>query len=289
MKGRPLFLCLLLLLLVLPAGIAKASVSLSDYGLVLSPESVRKSVSTRVDSLYSPRWQASETKIIRSLAMPHYTVDHTVAFYLLLVLAAILGGIKTLYPKYFNDLWRAFLNPTLGNRQLRDMILAASYPNLLMNLFACIVLGVWLFYFTSVFVDWRFSGLSHTMIVLLLVCGACVTYFVKYAFVGFVGWVFHMRHTTDLYNFNIFLVNKVLGVFLLPFVVCFAFMSSRWAPSLSLLSAVVAIVFLANRYFRSWGIFSQFFMNSRFHFFMYLCAFELLPMAVLLKLVLRVT
>lgn len=289
MRFRTLFLCLLAPLLFFVAVTAKASVALSDYNIELHPELIRKAVSGSMDSLYQPRWQASETKVIRSLAVPHHTTDHTVAFYLLLVLAAILGGVKTLYPKYFNDLWRAFLNPTLGNRQLREMIQGASYPNLLMNLFACIVLGVWLFYFTSVFVDWRFSGLSQVMIVLSLICGTCITYIIKYSFVSFIGWVFHMRHTTDLYNFNISLVNKVLGVFLLPFVVCFAFMNSSWASSLSLLSAFLAIVFLANRYFRSWGIFSQFFLNSRFHFFMYLCAFELLPMAVVLKFITKVS
>lgn len=288
MRNRLFFGCILFLL-VLPVADAWSKVSVAEYGIVPDSSLVKASVAHRVDSLYVPRWQAEDTKYIRALSILHRSEDHTITFYLLLVLATILGGIKTLYPKYFNDLWRAFLNPTLGNRQLKDIIQAASYPNLLMNLFACIVLGVWLFYFTSVFVDWRFSGLSHGLIVMLLVSGACATYLVKYVFVGFVGWIFHMRHTTDLYNFNIFLVNKVLSVFLLPFVVCFAFMDLYWASSLSLLSALLAIAFLANRYLRSWGIFAQFFMNSGFHFFMYLCAFEILPMAVLLKLAIRIT
>lgn len=287
MRNASLLLCIFLLL-VLPVVTVWGEVNVTDYNVALDAAQVKAAVSKSTDSLFLPRWQSAQTQYIRAVSLPHKTVDHTVTFYLLLVLASILGGIKTLYPKYFNDLWRAFLNPTLGNRQLRDIIQAASYPNLLMNLFACIVLGVWLFYFTSVFVDWRFSGLSHAMIVLLLVSGACVTYFVKYLFVGFVGWIFHMQHTTDLYNFNIFLVNKILGMFLLPFVVCFAFMNLQWASSLAVVSSLLALAFLANRYLRSWGIFAQFFMNSRFHFFMYLCAFEVLPMAVVLKMAMRV-
>lgn len=288
MRNWLFFLCIFFLP-ILSGPQAQARVSVADYGLAADSVLIRSAVKRNMDSLHAPRWQASETKYIRALSRPHRNEDHTITFYLLLILASILGGIKTLYPKYFNDLWRAFLNPTLGNRQLRDIIQAASYPNLLMNLFACIVLGVWLFYFTSVFVDWRFSGLSNGVIVLLLISGACATYLIKYLFVGFVGWIFRMRHTTDLYNFNIFLVNKVLSIFLLPFIICFAFMDLQWASSLSLLSAILALAFLANRYFRSWGIFAQFFMNSGFHFFMYLCAFEILPMAVLLKLVLRIT
>lgn len=287
MKFWRLLLCIFCLLVIPVAG-SWARVSIAEYGVVPERAAIKLAVVRSTDSLFSPKWGGGQTKYVRMLSSYHKAVDNTLTFYLLVVLAAILGGIKTLYPKYFNDVWRAFLNPTLGNRQLRDIIQAASYPNLLMNLFACIVLGVWLFYFTSSFVDWRFSGLSHSMIVLLLVSGACLTYFVKYLFVGFVGWIFRMRHTTDLYNFNIFLVNKVLGVFLLPFVVCFAFMEPRWAASVAVLSAVLSLAFLVNRYFRSWSIFAQFFMNSKFHFFMYLCAFEILPMAVVMKLVTRI-
>ncbi|GAA4452775.1 DUF4271 domain-containing protein [Rurimicrobium arvi] len=265
-----------------------AKVQADSYGVSIDTSVVHHSVAQRLDSLMSPQWDAGATRMVNFLSKPHYTDDNTLDFYLLLCLAAILGGVKTIYPKYFNDLWRAFLNPTLGNRQLKDIIQAASYPNLLMNIFASVVLGAYLYYFISIFVDWRFSGLTNGTIVLLLISGALITYLGKYLFVEFVGWVFHMKNTTDLYNFNIFLVNKILGIFLLPFVVCFAFMDARWDNPICIVSVILAAAFLANRYLRSWNIFAQFFMNSRFHFFMYLCAFEILPMAVLLKLVTRI-
>ena len=75
---------------------------------------------------------------------------------------------------------------------------------------------------------------------------------------------------------------------LLPFIVCFAFLDEKWDTPLFIISIILIIVMLLNRYVRSWNIFAQFFMNSRFHFFMYLCAFEILPLAVLIKLVLRI-
>ena len=44
---------------------------------------------------------------------------------------------------------------------------------------------------------------------------------------------------------------------------------------------------LINRYTRSWQIFGSFFQYSKFHFFTYLCASEVLPLAVLMKILVQ--
>jgi hypothetical protein len=219
---------------------------------------------------------------------PHYSESKTLDFYLLLVLCGILGGIKTIHPKYFNDVWRAFINPTLGSRQLKDMIQSASFPNLIMNLFSCIVFGTYVFYLISIGRDWRFAGMPSSMVVSLLIVGSVLLYSGKYLFVRFTGWAFNIRSTSEQYNFNIFLVNKIVGITLLPFIICFAFLNKEWQVPICITSIVLLVALLMNRYVRSWNIFAHFFMNNRFHFFMYLCGFEILPMAILLKMVLRI-
>ena len=49
---------------------------------------------------------------------------------------------------------------------------------------------------------------------------------------------------------------------------------------------IVGILFCI-RYLRSWSVFGAFFRFSKFHFFLYLCASELLPLAVLVKILTR--
>lgn len=222
------------------------------------------------------------------LTRPQDRGNNTLDFYLLLALCLLLGVIKTLHPKYFNDVWRAFINPTLGSRQLKDIIEAASIPNLLMNLFSSVVLGTYVFYLITMNLDLRFTQLPGGLVVSLLIIGASLVYLFKHGFILFSGWAFNIRGITEQYNFNIFLVNKILGMALLPFIICFAFLNEQWDTPITICSVVVLSLLLANRYLRSWNIFSQFFMNSRFHFFMYLCAFEILPLAILIKLVLRI-
>ena len=112
-------------------------------------------------------------------------------------------------------------------------------------------------------------------------------YIIKYAAVRFSGWAFRVEGITEHYLFNVFLINKVLSVALLPFIIVLAFADRNVAQQVVIVSFVTAGALMLNRYFRSWKVFGSFFQYSRFHFFMYLCASELLPLAVLMKLLVK--
>lgn len=272
---------------ILFSGIAHAKIDIKKYGVVADTLLVKQQTVQAFDSMLKATPLFGQATIVSYVAKIHPFENNTIDFYLLLGLCFLLGAIKTIHPKYFNDVWRAFINPTLGSRQLKDMIQAATIPNMLMNLFSSVVIGCYIFYLISVNRDWRFSELPSSLVISLLVVLVIIIYLCKYLFINFTGWAFNINPTTDQYNFNVFLVNKVIGMLLLPFVVGFAFLNSSWDVPLTICSVFVLVALLLNRYIRSWNIFAPFFLNSRFHFFMYLCAFEISPMAVLMKLVIR--
>jgi Na+-translocating ferredoxin:NAD+ oxidoreductase RnfD subunit len=121
----------------------------------------------------------------------------------------------------------------------------------------------------------------------MLVAGTGVIYLIKYAAVQFSGWAFRVQGITEHYLFNVFLINKVLGVTLVPFVIILAFADREWAQQIVILSFITSGILLLNRYIRSWQVFGSFFQYSKFHFFVYLCASEILPLAVLMKLLVK--
>ena len=49
-----------------------------------------------------------------------------------------------------------------------------------------------------------------------------VTYFVKFLILKLAGWTFNLKNLTDSYIFIVFLVNKIIGIVLLPVVVMIA-------------------------------------------------------------------
>ena len=48
-------------------------------------------------------------------------------------------------------------------------------------------------------------------------------YLVKYCALKFTGWVTGLKEITNTYVFVIFLINKIIGIFLVPFIVILAF------------------------------------------------------------------
>lgn len=282
------FFSLLFCAMFLCYGLAKAKVDIAPYEVRVDSAALQLRNKMSFDSTFQKVIFTKHKKTLSYIIKPRTLENHSLEFYLLLGLCAMLGAIKSIHPKYFSDVWRGFINPTLGSRQLKDLIQSATFPNLLLNIFSSTVLGLYIYYLISIRIDWRFVSVPPALLLGLLILGAVLMHTGKYVFVQFAAWVFGKGPIGEQYNFNVFLVNKILGITLLPFVICFAFLNAKWHSALMVCSLILLGLLYLNRYLRSWNIFAPFVQNSRLHFFMYLCAFEILPMAVLLKFVLMI-
>jgi len=212
--------------------------------------------------------------------------DKTIAFYALYFLSLLLGIIRYTDPKYFRDLWGMFWGLAKVNRDSKEHLHGAAVSNLLMNIFFVCTLGVFLFFTIEHRVTTSLSFPLGLLPLLLVVC-VLLIYLVKYAAIQFFGWAFKLTHITEQYIFNVFLVNKILAVLLLPMIILLAFSDKSMYGTLLIISFSIISILYFNRYLRSWKIFNKFIEFSRFHFFLYLCASELLPMAVILKYLIR--
>lgn len=284
LQHKPYLFILLLLLLSMPA---MAQVSAAKYGVVLPYDSaaMHRMAVVKMDSAIRSHPQMSLKYGVSGIMKYRPFNNRTTDFYVLISLCLMLGLIRYGNPKYFNGLLHAFTNPTLSSRQLKDQIQATKLSNLLMNIFFTMSAGTYVYY--VIYVSQRTGTMPPSMLLALLIGGMMAIYLGKYAVIRFSGWAFKLEGITDFYLFNVFLINKILAIALLPFIVLFAFADRAYTQPLLIVSFVVVGVLLINRYTRSWQVFGSFFQYSKFHFFMYLCASELLPLAVLMKLLVR--
>ncbi len=205
-------------------------------------------------------------------------------FYILFLLLLFLAVIRLVFDKYFSDLVRAFLNPTLSQRQLRDQLSQTPFPALLMNLFFTISLGLYLFLLlrnSGFITNYNINLLLPTFVLLI---GAVYT--VKWLVLRFTGWIFAASPLTEGYIFILFLIQKVLGIVLLPFLVILAFCSNPLAGAGFYISIIIILLFIVYRYVRVWSLIKMHISSHRFHFFLYFCAFEIIPVLILGKIVL---
>ncbi|UCJ06965.1 DUF4271 domain-containing protein [Chitinophaga pendula] len=204
---------------------------------------------------------------------------YTVAGVLLL-----LGVVRLVYLKFFSDLFRAFLNPTLSQRQLKDQLSQSPLPNFVLNVFFAISMGLYLY---LIMYRQQYAPNADAWILIPgLVILVAVIYSLKYVVLRFCGWLFGSAELADAYIFILYLINKVLGILLAPFLVLVAFCEPEIARAFMYISIFFIVLLAAYRYIRSYSVVRQYLSFSKLHFFLYLCAFEVAPVLILTKVLL---
>jgi hypothetical protein len=211
-------------------------------------------------------------------------LNKTASFYLIMALLMALGVLRMSFPSYFRNLYQSFMSPMTNKRTLREQIEQNVVANAAMNIFFCISLGLFLFALISFKTDLiSNSRIPPNLMLLGLILGSGLVYLVKLGVLNFVGWTFKMQSATKDYIYNVFLINKILGIALLPFSIILTFGSGNWLNLVFIVAVFITAILVLNRYTRSWSSLGSFFHFSKFHFFMYFCASELLPLAILTK------
>ena len=216
-------------------------------------------------------------------AQPRKTDNLDLFFYVILGLLFLLGLMRTIYSRYFNTLFRVFFNSSLRQNQLTDQLEQARLPSFIFNLYFVISAGLYVYFLAGHFSfikpgpDWWVAGGC--------ILGISACYLVKYLTLRFAGWVTNCRAETSTYIFIVFLLNKVIGILLLPFLVIMAFSTNRLSAYAVFISLVLLGLVLLLRFFRSYSLLQNRLRITAFHFLLYIIALEILPIALIYKAV----
>ena len=207
--------------------------------------------------------------------------NQEIIFYILLSLVAILGFLRFFYIQYFSNLFRVFFNSSLRQSQLTDQLLQAKLQSLFFNIIFFLSGGIFSYFLLQYF-GWLPRGNSLLSILICSIFTATV-YFLKFLILKFTGWLTGYKEVTNIYIFIIFLINKILGIFLIPLIIIVAF-SESFLIKMALILAIliIALMFLL-RIFRSYGLLQHQLKISRIHFFMYIAGIEVLPVLLIYK------
>ncbi|MFT3932845.1 MAG: DUF4271 domain-containing protein [Chitinophagaceae bacterium] len=202
-------------------------------------------------------------------------------FYIFTGLLLFFALVKIFFSKYVGHLTGLAFRGSLRQKQIREQLLQTPLPSLFLNIFFVIVAGLYVFFLVQHYNAAPATGFW----LLLLYCILAVTavYLAKFVILKATGWIFNMRDAADTYIFIVFLVNKLLAIFLLPLLIMMVFSIPSWTEVLLTLSFVLVGGFFAYRYLASFGPVRREVKVSQFHFFMYLCAFEIIPLLLIYK------
>ena len=110
-----------------------------------------------------------------------------------------------------------------------------------------------------------------------------LVYFIKYCTLKFTGWITGLEAEVNIYVFVIFLINKIIGIFLVPFIIVLAFSQPEIVKTIALVSLLSIGIFLLLRFFRSYALIQNQLKISKFHFLLYITALEIIPLLLIYK------
>ena len=202
-------------------------------------------------------------------------------FYVLVLLLIFFAVLRLAFSKYFADLFRLFFRTTLKQRQIKEQLVQTPLPSLLLNVFFFISGG---FYISFLLKHYHADPFNNFWLLLLYCCvGLAATYLVKFIGLKISGWLFNNPEAADSYVFIVFIINKMIGILLLPFILFLAFSKGDMLTASLTLSWCLIAGLLGYRVILTYGAIHNQVKVNPFHFFLYLLAFEVAPLLLIYK------
>jgi hypothetical protein len=199
----------------------------------------------------------------------------------MVTIVLIIGIFKIFYRNYFNNLFRVFFNTSLRQTQLADQLLQAKLPSFILNIFFTITAGVYIWLLFTHFHPPR--QISSKLLLPFCILGVALIYFLKYCLLKFMGWISDVSQATDNYIFVIFLVNKITGIVLIPFIILLAFPVPGWPNSVATISILIVGLFFLSRYVKGYGVVEKKLPLNPLHFIIYIVGIEVVPLLIMYK------
>lgn len=227
---------------------------------------------------------ARESQVVYKIEQRFALPDKDLLFYLILMLIFLFGFVNNVFPQYFSKLFKQFSQSSLRMIQYREQLLQNSLGSLIINI--CFILSFSLMSTLLIF-NRHLLALSFWEGFFYISLFFTFLYIGKYISLQIAGYVFNSKELVNTYVFVVFMINKVLGVLLVPFILVLAFAKPIFHPYAIGGAALITVLLILYRYLFSLTSVRNKLHISSFHFFLYLCAFEILPLTILYKFILQ--
>jgi hypothetical protein len=202
-------------------------------------------------------------------------------FYVLCGILFYLGLLRQLFPKYLNNLFAYFFQTGYRQKQMREQVIQGQLSSLLFNVLFFINGGVYIaliaqYLSIQVFSFWLL--VLYSSILLIIIFGG------KFLILLAAGWIFNAKQAASAYNFIVFLINKVVAIFLIPIIWILAFSAKSYANIALQISFLLLAFLWLYRFFISLSTLRRELKISGLHFFLYICAVEIIPVLCIYRL-----
>ena len=219
-------------------------------------------------------------KIEQKFSLP----DKDVLFYAIIALIFLYSFLIQIAPQYIAKLFSQFSQSSLRMMQNREQLLQNSLASFIMNIGFVMSFSLMT---TLVIFNEHLLPINFWEGFLYMCLFFLGLYFGKYICLTIAGYIFNTNELVQTYIFVVFMINKVLGILLIPFIGILAFAKPLLHPFAIAGAGLLMVLLILYRYLFSLTSVRNKLHVSSFHFFLYLCAFEVIPLLILYKLIVQ--
>lgn len=254
--------------------------------LLKSPPQRRHSIHAFEQILEQHPYYHFRAKPLLLIMQPHKATNKDGLFYALAALLLFYALLHALFGRYLHNLRAVFFRVSMRQAQLREQLAQEQLPALLLNLLFVANAGLYLALLGSYFHWlpnlnlWTFWGYASLALLLL--------YLTKFCLLKVSGWIFSVSRATNTYILIVFMVNKMIGIALIPLLWMLAFPHPALIQAVITLSVLLLAALFIYRFILSYRPVRSEIKWNPFHFFIYLCAFEIAPLLLIYKVLIEI-
>jgi hypothetical protein len=230
-------------------------------------------------------WKTHELKPVHDSPRQLQDSNPDWLFLVLIIVLGVLTYLRVFYRKNFFQVIAACFNNNLTNQIVRDENLLMQRASVMLNVTFSIIVASFI-YLVSIHYDWSLDGIGTGFIrfvFLALLVSAAFT--LKFLVLRLCAFLFNLGREMSTYIFNIFIINNLLGIALVPIVALILFGNILNSSILIILAVCIIGIAYLYRIGRGILIATGYPGFSPVYLFLYLCALEIAPLLVLVKLV----
>ena len=208
--------------------------------------------------------------------------NRTGIFLITLFLLFVFAGIKNTFFRYFSNLSMVFTTINSSKRQLKEQLdnnSRASVLFLALYFFSVSFIFYLLFLNESFFPSKYISTAKYGICLLATIS----FYFIKNGLVKMLAWIFNRENNYHDYQFTNTMINEFTGLFLFPLSIFLLLFNGKLVSIILTISILLLVAMNLFKYIRLIGLMKKMLSMNFIHFFLYLCAFEIMPLLVLIK------
>jgi hypothetical protein len=210
--------------------------------------------------------------------------NKTTVFLLAVLLLFFFSMVRIIFPRYFMNLFQVFTGISMSKRHIKDQLENDNRASVWFYSIFFISVGFIVYQLitgisSTHFSDkWYMNYLISTLFVFILLG-------FRISMIRLTGWIFKRSDYVHIYLFNTKLVNEFLGLLLFPLCILILVTSGNIQYTLLMIASAMCLLFFAYGYVRNLPVLRNLFRISFVHFLLYICAFEIIPVLILIKMI----